>query len=30
MEKEETKELLKRYYAISVRESTGVDIVKDL
>lgn len=29
-EKEETKELLKRYYAISVRESTGVNIVKDL
>ena len=29
-EKEETKELLKRYYAISVRESTGVNIVADL
>lgn len=29
-EKPETKELLKRYYAISVRESSGVDIIKDL
>lgn len=29
-EKEETKKLLKRYQAISVRESSGVDIIKDL
>ena len=29
-EKQETKDLLKRYYAISVRESSGVDIIKDL
>lgn len=29
-EKWETKDLLKRYYAISVRESSGVDIIKDL
>lgn len=29
-EKQETKDLLKRYYAISVRESSGVDIIKEL
>lgn len=29
-EKQETKELLKRYYAISVRENSGVNIIKDL
>lgn len=29
-EKRDTKDLLKRYYAISVRESSGVNIIKDL
>lgn len=29
-EKEKTKQLLKRYQAISVRESSGVDIINDL
>ena len=29
-EKRETKDLLKRYYTISVRESSGVDIIKEL
>jgi len=29
-ERGETRKLLERYYAISVRESTGVDIIKDL
>ena len=29
-EKEETKQLLKRYQAISVRENSGVDIINDL